>query len=86
MKYTISQRKRMEDIECELQGELQKSCWSLIREYGNIRLRTIANKLGRRSDSIHTSVAKLVELRLVDKVEGTRGFYDVSNYILEGDK
>jgi predicted transcriptional regulator len=84
MKYTEKQQKRISDIECELQGELQKSAWSIIRESGDVRLRTIANKIGRRSDSIHTSVARLIELKLVDKGE-ERGVYMVSDYILTGE-
>jgi len=86
MKYTIKQRNRINDIVCELQGELQKASWSIIRDSGEVRLRTIANKIGRRSDSIHTSLSKLIELKLVEKVEGVRGAYKVSKYILEGEK
>ena len=80
MKYTSDQLKRIKNKEFELQGELQKSVWSTIRNNKEIRLAVIAKMLGRRNDSIYTTCQNLIEKNMIERAE-RRGFYKVSDSI-----
>jgi predicted transcriptional regulator len=83
MKYTTEQLKRIKEAELKLSGELQKSVWSIMKVEGRERLKNVAIKLGRRNDSVFTTMQKLIEYGMIEKVESTRGEYMVSRSIKE---
>ena len=75
---------RKNEAERQLSGELQKSVWSLIWQHEPIRLVEISQKLGRRNDSVFTTVKKLIEYKMVQATG--KGIYVVSRDILGGEK
>ena len=85
MRYTNEQKKIIKQKEYELQGELQKAVWSVIRNNGKMRLSVLSRMIGRRNDSVYTTCQKLIEYNMIEKVDGERGVYRVSDYILNGE-
>ncbi len=83
MKYTNEEMKRIKELELNLSGELQKAVWSVMKREGRERLKNISVKLGRRNDSVFTTIKKLIEYKMIEKVSGSRGEYMVSRYVKE---
>jgi predicted transcriptional regulator len=86
MKYNNKQLNRIKEKEMVLSGEFQKAVWSIIRRKNMIKSRDIAVRIGRGSDQVHNIIKKLISYNMVKKVDGARGAYQVSDYILTGDK
>ena len=85
MKYNNKQLTRIKEKEMFLSGEFQKAVWSIIRREGKVKSRDVAVKIRRGSDQVHNIVKKLIAYNMVQKIEGARGSYEVSDYILKGE-
>jgi len=85
MKYNNSQLNRIKEREMCLSGEFQKAVWSIVRREGMIKSRDVAVKIGRASDQVANIFKKLIEYKMVKKIDGARGAYQVSDYILKGE-
>lgn len=72
---------RFKQVDNLLAGELQKSVWSLMKEYKTMRAKDIADKLGRQQSNVTGVLNVLIDHEAVERVTKNgkvlRGLYKV---------